>query len=222
MKHSAIIVAGGSGRRMGATVPKQFLQLTGEPILFHSIRAFHAFDAAIRPIVVLPREHHTTWEQLCDRHSFGIAVEVVSGGTERFHSVKAGLDRIEDDGLVAIHDGVRPLVTSDLIARCFRSALEHGSGVPVIPVKESVREVNERESRSIDRDRMRIVQTPQCFRLSLIRKAFDQPFDPAFTDEATLVERIGGTVHLVEGDDLNIKITTQADLKIAEALLGLS
>ncbi len=219
MKHSAIIVAGGSGKRMGAPIPKQFLLLKGEPILFHSIRAFHAFDPAIELVLVLPAEHSPTWNELCEKHDLFVPHQIVAGGQERYHSVKAGLERIGNDGLVAIHDGVRPLIGSELIARCFRSAMEHGSGIPVIPVKDSVREVDEGESRSIDRSRLRIVQTPQCFQLSLIKKAFDQPFDPNFTDEATMLERIGASIHLVNGEERNLKITTGTDLAIAGALL---
>ena len=205
---------------MGSAIPKQFLLLKGEPILFHSIRAFHAFDPAIEHVLVVPADHLPTWNELCEKHDLFVPHRIVTGGKERYHSVKAGLERIENDGLVAIHDGVRPLIGSELIARCFRSAMEHGSGIPVIPVKDSVREVHEGASRSIDRSRLRIVQTPQCFQLSLIRKAFDQPFDANFTDEATMIERIGAPIHLVNGEERNLKITTEIDLKIAEALLG--
>lgn len=205
---------------MNTSLPKQFMLLGGEPVLFHSIRAFHSFDPTCRLIMVLPKEHRDTWEQLCEQHSLFVPHEVVNGGAERFHSVKAGLELIEEaDGLVAVHDGVRPLISVDLITRCFRSAQEFASGIPVVPISSSVRELIGNESRSIDRSKLRAVQTPQCFQVPILMQAFALPFDPAFTDEATLIERNGGKVHLVDGEDRNIKITSPVDLKIAEALL---
>ncbi|MDQ3101984.1 MAG: 2-C-methyl-D-erythritol 4-phosphate cytidylyltransferase, partial [Bacteroidota bacterium] len=139
MKHSAIIVAGGSGSRMRASMPKQFMLLKGEPVLFHNIRAFHSFDPTIRLIIVLPEAHHGTWADLCEQRSLFVPHEVVSGGAERFHSVKAGVDLLDDEGLVAVHDGVRPLISVDLITRCFNAAGDFGSAVPVVPINSSVR-----------------------------------------------------------------------------------
>ena len=220
MERSTIIVAGGSGRRMGASIPKQFLLLHGEPLLFHTLRAFHAFDPHMPLVLVLPVDHHTTWEDLCAQHEFEVPHTLVAGGAERFHSTRAGLDAVTHDGLVAVHDGVRPLVSPALIARCFNAAEAHGAAIPVVPIAPSVRELTEEGSQAIDRTRLRAVQTPQCFRVPLLRRAFELPYDPAFTDEATLVERLGVEVHLVEGEDHNIKVTTPFDLQVAELVLG--
>lgn len=219
MKRSTIIVAGGSGKRMGAAVPKQFLLLAGKPILCHTMEAFHRFDPAMQLIVVLPKEQIAGWRTLCTGHGFTIEHVVVSGGEERFHSVWEGLKEVQHDGLVAVHDGVRPLVSVDLIERCFAAAEANGAAIPVVPVSSSVRELVGEGSRALDRSRLRVVQTPQCFRVELLCKAFELPYDPAFTDEATLVERIGLAVHLVDGEDYNIKVTTPTDLILANALL---
>lgn len=220
MERSTIIVAGGTGKRMGATVPKQFLLLKGEPLLFHTLRAFHAFDPAMHLVLVLPQDHHATWDDLCAEYDFEVPHELVAGGAERFHSTQAGLAAVRHDGLVAVHDGVRPLVSAALIARCFAAAEEHGAAIPVVPIASSVRELTEEGSQAIDRSRLRAVQTPQCFRVPLLRRAFELPYDPAFTDEATLVERLGVDVHLVEGEEHNIKVTTPIDLQVAEGVLG--
>jgi 2-C-methyl-D-erythritol 4-phosphate cytidylyltransferase len=220
MERSTIIVAGGTGKRMGATVPKQFLLLKGEPLLFHTLRAFHRFDPAMQLVLVLPQDHHATWDDLCAEHDFEVPHELVAGGAERFHSTQAGLAAVRHDGLVAVHDGVRPLLSSALIARCFAAAEEHGAAIPVVPISSSVRELTNEGSQPLDRSRLRAVQTPQCFRVPLLRRAFELPYDPAFTDEATLVERLGVDVHLVEGEDLNIKVTTPFDLQVAEGVLG--
>lgn len=219
MKRSTIIVAGGSGKRMGAAVPKQFLLLKGRPLLMWTIEAFQRFDDAMQLVVVLPKDHHSTWQELCDEHGFALTHTLVSGGAERFHSTLEGLKAVTHDGLVAVHDGVRPLVRTTLIARCFAAAEAHGAAIPVVPIASSVRELTEEGSQAIDRSRLRAVQTPQCFRVPLLRRAFELPYDPAFTDEATLVERLGVDVHLVEGEEFNIKVTTPFDLRVAEVLL---
>lgn len=221
MQRSTIIVAGGSGKRMGAAVPKQFLPLAGMPLLCRTIEAFHRFDRSLQLIVVLPHEQVGAWRELCSKHEFAVAHTVVPGGAERFHSVREGLKHVAHDGLVAVHDGVRPLVSVELIARCFTAAEEHGAAIPVVPVHASVREVEGLRSHAVDRSMLRIVQTPQCFSVTLLRKAFELPYGPAFTDEATLVEHTGAEVHLVEGEDRNIKITTPVDLAVAEALLNI-
>jgi 2-C-methyl-D-erythritol 4-phosphate cytidylyltransferase len=220
MQRSTIIVAGGSGKRMGAAVPKQFLLLKGKPLLMWTIEAFHRYDAAMQLIVVLPQDHHATWQDLCSEHQFTIPHTLVSGGAERFHSTLEGLRAVTHEGLVGVHDGVRPLVSTDLIARCFQAAEEHGAAIPVVAISPSVREVTEEGSQALDRSRLRAVQTPQCFRTPLLRRAFELPYDPAFTDEATLVERLGVDVHLVGGEEFNIKVTTPFDLQVAELVLG--
>lgn len=220
MQRSAIIVAGGSGQRFGGSVPKQFMLLKGRPLLCWTIEAFRKYDKAMPIIVVLPASQIDSWKTLCMGQAFTVDHSVVAGGEERFHSVREGLRQVKHDGLVAVHDGVRPLVSVELIDRCFRAAEEHGAAIPVVPISSSVREIDGDLSRSIDRSRMRAVQTPQCFHASLLRKAFELPYDHAFTDEATLVERIGASVHLVEGDERNIKVTTSMDLGLSEALLN--
>lgn len=205
---------------MASPVPKQFLLLRGKPVLCHTIEAFHGFDPEMRIIVVLPKEQVDMWRTLCTKHQFSIEHTVVNGGKERFHSVREGLNAVAHDGLVAVHDGVRPLVSVELIDRCFAAAEEHGSAIPVVPVISSVREVIRDGSRALDRSSLRLVQTPQCFRVPLLRKAFELPYDPAFTDEATLLERTGTIVHLVEGEERNLKVTTPEDLRVAEGLIG--
>ena len=219
MQRSTIIVAGGSGKRMGSAVPKQFLLLEEKPVLCHTIEAFYRFDPDMQLIVVLPIEQMDAWAALCSEHSFAIGHTVVAGGAERFHSVGEGLKAVKHEGLVAVHDGVRPLVSVELIARCFAAAEEHGAAIPIVPVSSSVRELVDGGSHAVDRSRLRIVQTPQCFRVELLRKAFELPYDPAFTDEATLVERMDLAVHLVDGEERNIKVTTPLDLQLAEMVL---
>lgn len=220
MQRSTIIVAGGTGKRMGAAMPKQFLLLKGRPLLSWTIEAFQRFDPKMPIVLVLPEAHIPIWSALCIGHHVQVPHQVVAGGEERFHSVRNGLATISHDGLVAVHDGVRPLLSADLIARCFAAAEEHGAAIPVVPISSSVRELNAEGSQPIDRSLLRAVQTPQCFRVALLRRAFELPYDPAFTDEATLVERLGVDVHLVDGEEHNIKVTTPFDLKVAEAVLG--
>ena len=221
-RKTAIIVAGGKGKRLGADIPKQFLPLGGKPLLFHAMEAFRAYDGDLQLVVVLPPDHLDRWRELCRSHGLDIPHMTVPGGVERYHSVKEGLAQVDHDGLVAVHDGARPLVDPDLIARCFEGALRHGAAIPVVPVCSSVREVSEGRSRAIDRERLRIVQTPQCFQAPLLRKAFGQPYEPAFTDEATMVERLGAEVFLVAGDERNIKVTNPLDLRVAEELMAAS
>lgn len=217
-KKAAILVAGGSGKRMGGPIPKQFLLLNGRPLLCWTIEAFHRYDQAMPILLVLPEEQIPIWRALCIGHNFHVEHEVVAGGAERFHSVREGLRKVLGDPIIAVHDGVRPLASVELIARCFAAAEEYGAAIPVIPISSSVREVNGDASKAIDRSRLRAVQTPQCFRANLLRKAFELPYDPAFTDEATMVERIGANVQLVDGDERNIKVTTSVDLAVVEKL----
>lgn len=219
MQRSTIIVAGGSGTRLGGPVPKQFQTVKGRPLLMWTIEAFHRFDPTMPLIVVLPQEHFDIWRALCMGHRFFIAHEVVAGGEQRWHSVKAGLEKVEGDGLVAVHDGVRPAVSTDLIARCFDAADAQAAAIPVVPVVPSIRETTPEGSRALDRSRLLAVQTPQCFHTDLLRKAFEQPYDSTFTDEAALVERMGVKVALVEGEENNIKVTTAKDLRVVGLLL---
>lgn len=219
MQKSVIIVAGGSGKRMGTETPKQFLLLKSKPILMHTIACFYAFDSAIEIVVVLPKEHISVWQQLCVEHNFNINHQIAEGGAERFFSVKNGLKKISFNGIVAIHDGVRPLVNKDTIERCFKKAEETGAAIPVIPVVESLRKVDGERSKSVNRSEYVSVQTPQCFNIELIKSAYKQDFSNIFTDDASVVEKFGHQVSLVNGNIENIKITSPQDLILAEYLL---
>ena len=219
-KHTILIVAGGRGIRMGGPQPKQFLQLAGRPVLMHTLEAFDRWDASARLIVVLPEDQIDTWRRLCQAHVFGRIHRVVAGGETRFHSVRNGLDAVASDGLIAVHDGVRPLVAPSVIAACFAAAADGGAAVPVVPVVESVREVDaDGGSRPVDRTRFRVVQTPQVFRADVLRAAYCLPYDPRFTDDASVVEASGVAVRLVPGNRENIKLTTPMDLLLAEQLM---
>ena len=220
MLRTTIIVAGGSGTRMGGPIPKQFMLLNGRPLLCWTIEAFHRFDRGMAIIVVLPENQIPLWKSLCIGHHFHVPHETTAGGEERFHSVQNGLALVKHDGLVAVHDGVRPLVSEELIDRCFRAAEQYGAGIPVVPINSSVREVEGDKSYPVDRSTLRAVQTPQCFRAELLRRGFELTYDDAFTDEASLMERLDVEVHLVEGDERNIKVTTQVDLLVVVALLA--
>lgn len=219
-KHTILIVAGGRGTRMGGPQPKQFLELAGRPVLMHTLEAFDRWDASARLIVVLPEDQIETWKRLCEAHTFGRIHRVVAGGETRFHSVQNGLGAVASDGLIAVHDGVRPLVAPSVIAACFAAAADGGAAVPVVPVVESVREVDaDGGSRPVDRTRLRVVQTPQVFRADVLRAAYRLPYDPRFTDDASVVEASGVAVRLVPGNRENIKLTTPMDLLLAEQLM---
>jgi len=219
-KHTILIVAGGRGTRMGGPQPKQFLELAGRPVLMHTLEAFDRWDASARLIVVLPEDQIDTWKRLCEAHVFGRIHRVVAGGETRFHSVRNGLGAVASNGLIAVHDGVRPLVAPSVIAACFAAAADGGAAVPVVPVVESVREVDaDGDSRPVDRTRLRVVQTPQVFRADVLRAAYRLPYDPRFTDDASVVEASGVAVRLVPGNRENIKLTTPMDLLLAEQLM---
>ena len=235
-KRYAVIVAGGKGLRMGSEIPKQFLTVQGRPLLMLTLENFHSFDASMPLILVLPEAQQEYWARLCREYVFRVPHTVVSGGETRFHSVRNGLRAIvegqwangstsqrvnkpTDRQLVAVHDGVRPFVSHDVIELCFAAALVEGAAVPVIPVMETLREVlDDGSSRTVSRDRYRLVQTPQTFRLSLLLDAYAQPYSEAFTDDASVVEALGHPVTLVNGNRENIKITTPFDLAVAETL----
>ncbi len=219
MKKFVIIVAGGSGSRMGSEIPKQFLELCGKPVLMHTIQIFHDFDPECKIILVLPEDQQQFWKDLCLKHSFSLQHQVVSGGKTRFHSVQNGLSQIEDEGIVFIHDGVRPLVSHQTIERCYHMTQKNGNAIPVLSINESLRKQKGHQSVSVDRTLYLSVQTPQTFRSEQILEAFKQPFDPAFTDDASVAEKAGFPIFMVEGNRENIKITTPTDLIIAEAFL---
>lgn len=219
-KHTILIVAGGRGTRMGGPQPKQFLELAGRPVLMHTLEAFDRWDASARLIVVLPEDQIDTWKRLCEAHVFGRIHRVVAGGETRFHSVRNGLGAVASNGLIAVHDGVRPLVAPSVIAACFAAAADSGAAVPVVHMVESVREVDaDGGSRPVDRARLRVVQTPQVFRADVLRAAYCLPYDPRFTDDASVVEASGVAVRLVPGNRENIKLTTPMDLLLAEQLM---
>jgi 2-C-methyl-D-erythritol 4-phosphate cytidylyltransferase len=212
----ALIVAGGKGERMNADIPKQFLEIQGKPILMHTLEAFLHFDPSMRLILVLPATQIEFWESLCKKHDFTLQHQIVEGGSARFYSVKNGLDMIDVPSTVAVHDGVRPLVSMETIARCFDAAEKFEAAIPVIDLVDSIRQLTENGSQSVDRSSYKLVQTPQVFDTQLLKKAYEQDFSPLFTDDASVVEAMGKHVQLVEGNRENIKITTEFDLKIAE------
>lgn len=212
----AIIVAGGKGERMHADIPKQFIEIQGKPILMHTLESFHRYDAAIQLIVVLPSVQIEFWNGLCQKHAFSLSHLIVAGGQTRFQSVKNGLDTVNVPALVAVHDGVRPLVSVETIARCFDEAEKNEAAIPVIDLVDSIRQVTADGNQSVDRNAYKLVQTPQVFDSVVLKKAYEQDFSPLFTDDASVVEAIGIKIHLVEGNRENIKITTAFDLRIAE------
>jgi len=214
-----IIVAGGSGLRMQTGVLKQFLELCGKPILMHTIEAFVDACKDVRIIVVAPAMYIDFWKNLCHRHRFAQPYQIVKGGDTRFQSVKNGLSLVSGDGLVAIHDGVRPLVSRQTIINCFCDAGNYGCAVPVLPVVDSVREISGQTSRILDRSVLRLIQTPQVFDISLLKMAYEQEYSPTFTDDATVFEQAGHIIRLTEGNVENMKITTKNDLAVAEVLI---
>jgi 2-C-methyl-D-erythritol 4-phosphate cytidylyltransferase len=216
----AVIVAGGKGVRMGAAVPKQFLPLLGKPLLCYAIQAFAETIPDIRIILVLPEDQLSSAETVLRSYLGGIDVTVVAGGETRYHSVQNGLKKVNDDGVVFVHDGARPLIQADLIKRCYTQASEIGSAIPAIEVMESVRIIEDGYPQPVNREQLRVVQTPQTFKTGIILPAFEQAYRPEFTDEATVVEAYGTKIQLVEGAYENIKVTTPADMIIAEALLN--
>ena len=223
MKRYAIIVAGGKGSRMNTALPKQFIDLCGRPVLMHTIDAFRSAVDDISIVLVLAQQEVERWNNLCRRHSFVSPETIAYAGATRFHSVLNGLSLIpsDADGLVAVHDGVRPLVSADMIRRSFDEAESHGAAVPVIPVVDSVRKVlTDGDSISLTRSELRAVQTPQTFSLSLLRQAYSQPFSEHFTDDASVVEASGAKVSLYSGEISNIKITHPIDLLIAQYYIG--
>lgn len=213
----AIIVAGGSGSRMQVATPKQFLEVAGKPILMHTIEQFYKYSPQTRIVVVLPQQQLDTWRSLCQKHQFKLFHMTVPGGATRFGSVKNGLDTVFGEALVAVHDGVRPFVEVEIIKSAFDAAEKSGSAVVAISPKDSIRELTDNGSRAVPRAKYKLVQTPQCFRASILRKAYEQPDQEDFTDDASVVESIGETITLVEGSYWNIKITTPEDLILAEA-----
>lgn len=219
-KEHALIVAGGKGTRIKSATPKQFIELNGKPVLFYTLEAFHRYSSALPIVLVLPEDDMITWKDLVKKYDFALPVTLQTGGDTRFQSVKRGLEKISGSGLVAIHDGVRPLVSEDIIGASFRLAAVHRTAIASVRLKESLRMTDQDTTRAVDRSKFRLIQTPQTFDLDLIRKAYEMKEDPSLTDDASVAERAGHMISLFEGSYENIKITTAEDLIVAEALLG--
>ncbi|MDF1546652.1 MAG: 2-C-methyl-D-erythritol 4-phosphate cytidylyltransferase [Bacteroidales bacterium] len=222
MQNYVIIVAGGQGSRFKSEIPKQFINLNGLPVLMHTISAFFSYQNSIEIIVVLPKEQLKYWKSMCSDYQFHIKHQIVSGGSTRFYSVKNGLSLIKTEGVVGIHDGVRPLIDVETISRCYQLADKEGNAIPMVSPVDSMREILDDSSNIYtDRQKYCLIQTPQVFKTELILKAFEQEYNVSFTDDASVLEAImPGAINLVEGNRQNIKITTPEDLIYAEAILN--
>ena len=220
MKYYAIIVGGGSGSRMQSDVPKQFMLLNGKPILMHTIESFYYSDFKPEIILVLNVDFITYWEQLCEKYNFLIPHTLIKGGLQRFHSVKNGIKAIKEDSVIAIHDAVRPLASNELICRSFKEAEQLGNAIVAIKSKDSVRQQKGNSSLSLNRDEIYLIQTPQTFQFELLNTAYKQEYSNEFTDDASVVERTGITLNLIEGESKNLKITFPEDLSLAEFYLS--
>lgn len=221
MKKVALIIAAGSGSRMNVETPKQFLSLNNKPVLYYAISAFVNAYEDIEIILVLPGKHIAKGQEIIDGYFDNSKFRLCAGGRTRFHSVQNGLSLIEEDCIVFVHDGVRCLLTTDLVKRCYEDALEFGTAIPAVSCKDSVRIIGEEENKVLSRDKIKLIQTPQTFHSKILLPAFNIDYKDQFTDEATVVEAFGLKVHLVEGEDNNIKITTPVDICIAEKILEL-
>jgi 2-C-methyl-D-erythritol 4-phosphate cytidylyltransferase len=216
-----IIVAGGKGLRMGTDIPKQFLPIGGKPVLMRTLERFREYSTDLQIILVLPKAQQDYWQELCQEYDFKVEYQMTDGGETRFHSVQHGLALIPDDaeGVVGVHDGVRPFPSIDVIRNCYETARKKKAVIPVIPIVETVRHLQDETSVTVPRGDYRLVQTPQTFDIQLLKAANRQPYNDGFTDDASVVEAFGFDVTLVEGNRENIKITTPYDLKIAEVLI---
>jgi 2-C-methyl-D-erythritol 4-phosphate cytidylyltransferase len=219
MKKYVIIVAGGSGVRMNSDIPKQFLIINGNPVLFYTIKCFDNYIKGIPIILVLPEPYIEYWKSITKKYKFDYPLKIIKGGESRFFSVKNGLTLIEEPCLIAIHDGVRPLVSQETLHRVFLKAEKDGNAVPAISISESMRNIESEISRPVNRDLFRLIQTPQCFHAEVVKRAYEQDYLEEFTDDASVVEALGIKINLIEGNPENIKITRPSDLKYAEALL---
>ena len=217
-----IIVAGGKGLRMGSDIPKQFLPIGGKPVLMRTIERFREYAPTLQIVLVLPKSQQDYWHQLCKDYDFKVEYILADGGETRFHTVHNCLAKIPDDaeGVVGVHDGVRPFPSIDVIRNCYETARTARAVIPVIPVVETVRHLQGNTSETVPRNDYRLVQTPQTFNIRLLKAANKQPYYDGFTDDASVVEAFGFNITLVEGNRENIKITTPYDLKIAEVLIG--
>ncbi|TWR29064.1 2-C-methyl-D-erythritol 4-phosphate cytidylyltransferase [Mucilaginibacter pallidiroseus] len=217
----AVIVAGGSGSRMQSAVPKQFLEICGKPVLMHTINAFYKSTFEPKIILVLNATYHDYWWELCEKHQFDIEHQLIAGGETRFHSVKNAVDIIEnEDALIAVHDAVRPLTDIEVINNAYQTAQSNGSAITAVKSRDSIRQMTGITSVALRREDIYLVQTPQTFKAGLLKQAYEQPYSDYFTDDASVVEQAGHTVHLIEGNYTNIKITFPEDIAIAELLLN--
>lgn len=219
MKKYAVIVAGGSGKRMGSVLPKQFLLLKGKPVLYYTVQLFIKTFADIQIILVLPQEHLELGKEIVDGYFSDQQIQLTAGGETRFHSVQNGLKLVTEESIIFVHDGVRCLAGKELLTRCYETALEMGSAVPAIECRDSVRVITADGNEVADRRKMRLIQTPQVFHSKILLPAFAIDYKERFTDEATVVEAFGLKVILVEGQDTNIKITNPVDLAVAEKIM---
>ena len=218
MKQFVIIVAGGIGKRMKSSLPKQFLSINDKIILMESIKAFYNYNSSINIIVALPENQIEYWKELCIKYDFNISHSIVTGGRTRFHSVKNALSIIDSNSIVAIHDAVRPLVSNNTITECFKLAKQKNNAIPYIDSVDSIRFVDNNASLPVNRDKYKLIQTPQTFYAKDIIDAYNQPYDVKFTDDASVAENNGIKINLIKGNSENIKITNQIDLVIATAL----
>ena len=219
MKKYAVVVAGGAGVRMGGNIPKQFLMLQNKPVLYYTLRTFIEAYADMQIILVLPTEYMDMGNEIIDAWFDKDRIRITAGGDTRFQSVKNGLQLVEEEGIVFVHDGVRCLLSPSLIYRCYETALETGSAIPVVKVKDSVRLITEDGNMAADRDKVVLVQTPQTFHSKIVIPAFQIDYKDKFTDEATVAEAFGMRVTLIEGEEENIKITRPVDILLAEEVL---
>ena len=218
MQKSVIITAGGIGKRMGSELPKQFLVLGGKPVLVHTLELFFKYDPNIEIILTLPNEWRGYWETVIDKYYCRVPHIVVNGGEERYHSIQNALKQCSGS-FIAVHDGVRPFVSFETLERCFSALNQHEAVVPVLRLKESIRQTSENSTNAVDRSNYRLVHTPQCFRAEVLHKAYEQSYHDKVTDDACLVEEIGYTIHLVESNEENMKLTTPFDFLIAETII---
>jgi 2-C-methyl-D-erythritol 4-phosphate cytidylyltransferase len=214
----ALIVAGGNGTRMGTELPKQFLLLQGKPVIMHTIEAFYFAGASL--VLVLPKHQFGYWKTLCDAHHFNLPHQLAAGGETRFHSVKNGLELISDDGVIAIHDGVRPCISREVIEETYEVAQQKGNAIAAVKLKDSIRVSDGEDNHSVNREYYWLIQTPQTFQTALIKAAYQSASHAQFTDDAGVLEAAGSAIHLTQGDYRNIKITTPEDMQVAEVFLG--
>ncbi len=219
LKKYAIIVAGGTGSRLKGDVPKQFMLLNEKPVIQYSLEAFHSFDPSIQIILVIHPDYLSFWDQLCLQYKISVPHKTAKGGKTRFDSVKNGLKLVADDGLLAIHDAARPVITPDFIGHLFSEAEINGSAMPGINLTDTIRMIDGDTSHQLDRTFLRAMQTPQVFKVSELKRAYSQSYVPTFTDDASVMQSAGFPLHLTDGRPENIKITNPQDIALAEVLL---